>query len=450
MKRPEMFRREEERLAAEVERDLQAVDGALAGLQMHTDFDELAALAVAIRDERPTIDDEFAAMLDERAARGFPEPQRAAGARVAASRMGERLAAMRPGRLIPAVGAAASLLVVTGVAVSVLKTQNGNGTDNSSASSQLVSSDSASSASEVAPSAQAKKATSASGGSAGGGGVPFTSSAQSADEVQRLSKQRAHYSLAIPNAPDADVPGSLTAPGRHVSQTANLTLSTDPDKVRTISSSVTEIVRRYRGLVISSRITSGKGSAPSDGVTPLPFETGALGAEFQLRIPSSQIDNALNDLSGLGLVVSREQGTQDITGRFASTHDRIQSLTSERDQLIKQLSAPFITQDAIDAINARLRAVRAQLAAAQGDLGNLKARVAMVPVHVSVVAKGSGGGDSGFDLGDAAHDAGRVLTVGAGVALISLAVIVPLGLIATVAWFATSRARRRRRESALD
>ena len=66
MKLPDMFRRNEsdERLAAEVERDLQAVDGALAGLDMHPDFDELASLAVAIRDQRPSVDAEFAALLD--------------------------------------------------------------------------------------------------------------------------------------------------------------------------------------------------------------------------------------------------------------------------------------------------------------------------------------------------------------------------------------------------
>jgi hypothetical protein len=251
-----------------------------------------------------------------------------------------------------------------------------------------------------------------------------------------------------------DAPGVRAPAGRQVSQTANLTLSTDPDKVRTIAASVTQIVSRYRGLVISSSITSGKGSAPPSGgpviPEPLPFSGGALGADFQLRIPASQLDNALNDLSALGLVVSREQGTLDITGRFASVHDRIQSLTSERDQLIKQL-ANAVSQEAVDAINARLHTVRVAIDRAHGDLGHLRQRVAMVPVHVSVVAKGSGGsGSGGFDLGDAAHDAGRVLTVGAGVLLISLAVIVPLGLIAAAIWLATATTRRRRRERALD
>ncbi len=56
----------------------------------------------------------------------------------------------------------------------------------------------------------------------------------------------------------------------------------------------------------------------------------------------------------------------------------------------------------------------------------------------------------GFTIGKAAHDAGRVLTVVAGVALITLAVLLPLVLVGGLAaWIATT-VRRRRREQALD
>jgi hypothetical protein len=43
-----------------------------------------------------------------------------------------------------------------------------------------------------------------------------------------------------------------------------------------------------------------------------------------------------------------------------------------------------------------------------------------------------------------------VLTVGAGVALIVLAVLVPVGLVAALAWWIGALVRRRRREQALD
>ena len=145
MRLPEMFRREDERLEAEVERDLQAIDAALAGLDLHPDFDELARLAVAIRDERPSIDDEFAALLDQQAAAGFPREARTSAAPAIARRAGEWLGSMRMRRLLPVAGAAASLLVVAGVAISVLRSNGGEG----QVSSSQVATTSASS--ETAP-----------------------------------------------------------------------------------------------------------------------------------------------------------------------------------------------------------------------------------------------------------------------------------------------------------
>jgi hypothetical protein len=57
---------------------------------------------------------------------------------------------------------------------------------------------------------------------------------------------------------------------------------------------------------------------------------------------------------------------------------------------------------------------------------------------------------SGFTLHRAAHDALRVLTVAAGIALIALAVMVPAGLLGALGLWAFAAIRRRRREQALD
>ena len=59
-------------------------------------------------------------------------------------------------------------------------------------------------------------------------------------------------------------------------------------------------------------------------------------------------------------------------------------------------------------------------------------------------------GSSGFTIGKAAHDAGRVLVVVAGVALIVLAVMVPVGLVAALVAWVGFAVRRRRRDQALD
>ncbi len=68
---------------------------------------------------------------------------------------------------------------------------------------------------------------------------------------------------------------------------------------------------------------------------------------------------------------------------------------------------------------------------------------------MSITVTGDGDAD-GWSLGDASDDALSVLSDIAGATLIALAAIVPLGLIAAAIWFAATKLRRRRRESALD
>jgi hypothetical protein len=70
-------RRGADRLDPRIERDLAAVDAGLAGLEVSDDLAPIAQMTALASEERPSIDAEFAALLDERAAAGFP---RSAGA----------------------------------------------------------------------------------------------------------------------------------------------------------------------------------------------------------------------------------------------------------------------------------------------------------------------------------------------------------------------------------
>ena len=401
-------------------------------------------LATLIRDERPSIDEEFAAILDERAAKGFGRQDRA----TPLAALVDRLRAVPPRRILAPAGAVATLLVVVGVSITAV---GGLGGGSGSSSSSDTST----------PPLTSQPQASTGGGRGGRGTAKPArptpsigeynlnqSSNAKPDAAQAASRTTAApaFKKVVP-APAPRAPAT-----RKVAQNANLTLSTDPDKVRTVATQVTEVVRRYHGLVISSQITSGKrGPAPRPLPETVPIGP-SLGADFQLRIPASKVEPALDDLSGLGLVISRTEGSQDITRRFNSARDSIGNLVSERDTLIKQL-AQATTPGAVHAIKHRLAVVRHQLARAQGKLGQLRERVAMVPVHVSVEARGAGagGGGGGFGLDDAVHDAGRVLTVAAGVLLISLAVLAPLAVLGVLAWlFARSLARWRRERALSD
>src|SRR5215213_6995868 len=70
-------------LSPDVERELEALDDALAGRRVAPDLTALGELAVSLREERPRPTDGFGRHLDNRAARGFPkgDPRRRSAGR---------------------------------------------------------------------------------------------------------------------------------------------------------------------------------------------------------------------------------------------------------------------------------------------------------------------------------------------------------------------------------
>jgi ABC-type spermidine/putrescine transport system permease subunit II len=76
--------------------------------------------------------------------------------------------------------------------------------------------------------------------------------------------------------------------------------------------------------------------------------------------------------------------------------------------------------------------------------------VALTPLVINVVTdEDSGSGVTGWDLGDAIDDAANLLAVSAGVAVIALAVAIPIGLMVLLALAINRAWLRRSRDRAL-
>src|SRR5436190_7111861 len=198
--------RDPERLDPRIERELAAVDAARSGLAVDDDLAGVAEIAALASEDRPSIDAEFAALLDERAAAGFPRDGRALPR---AAGLLERLRAIPPRRLVAPAFAAATLLVVVGVAITALGGFGGG-------SSSVSSGTSGSAASRAAR-----------------GATPTIASGRK--QFQLTIPGAASSSRALGGLEDSGVrrPVPNSAP-RRVSRSANLTLSTDPDKVRSV------------------------------------------------------------------------------------------------------------------------------------------------------------------------------------------------------------------------
>ena len=219
-----------------------------------------------------------------------------------------------------------------------------------------------------------------------------------------------------------------------------LALRVPENRFERTTDAVIATVSRFGGIVASSQIGA------SD------FAGGE--ASFDLRIPTERLDRALAALSGLGHVTERTQSLQDITASFTSAQERLTDARAERRGLLRALGRAT-TQNQVAGIKAQLRTVSSRIAGVKGELSSLRRRADLSRVDLAVRGSGKsddGGGGSGgsWTPGDAAGDALRVIEVLAGVMLVALAVLVPVGLVAVAVALAVRAGRRRRRESALD
>jgi Domain of unknown function (DUF4349) len=366
-----------------------------------------------LRAERPEIDPQFARRLDDWAAAGFPRGGRrsSGGLSDALGRLGDRLRSTPPRRILLPIGAAATLVLVVGVGVRAIDDAGGGGESPG-----------------LAVQSEAPREEAVTRGDAAAAGAP-------GDDEE--------YSLTVPDAGTERSTAEIGPGGRKVAQKVDLQLSTAPEEFRDAADGVLDVVADHRGFVVSSSVSGGDPGVP--GAQP-------GRADFRLKVPARELPAALAALSDLGHVVSRTDGSDDITGRFVSAKRRIEDFTKARQNLLAQLEDAVTTTEQ-QSIRARLRIVEAQLDDARADLAAAQQRVSMVPVSVGIASDtdvDSTDEGGGWGIGDALRDARDILTVMAGVGLISLAILLPIALIGAAAYALYGLTVRRQRERALD
>lgn len=241
----------------------------------------------------------------------------------------------------------------------------------------------------------------------------------------------------------ATAPSAVGAPqpppnGRKIVQSANLQLTAGQTRIEDVAQEVFDVVGRENGVVRNSSVTAGPGGY----------------AQFQLSIPSGNLAATMTALSNLRYahVAFRTDITQDVNNTYVRETRRLADDRALRSSLLRQLAKAVTTQQ-INSVNARIHDAVAAIARDEAALRSLNNKVNFSQISVEVngsapaVAQHRSGG---FTLGQAAHDAGRVLTVVAGVALIALAALVPLALVGALGLWIGTALRRRRREQALD
>jgi uncharacterized protein DUF4349 len=400
------MRQREEQLSAEVRRELEALDRALAGEGTGPELEGLDTLVRELRAARPRPSAGFAAELDESAADGF----RSEGSPRAGDRLRTWLTGLRPMQVLAPAGAVATIAVVVSVAVI-----RSDGTEHGA-----VPPDDRPAA---APAVEAP---------------PAASDGESSAQEQFRLDEGAPETTAEPSiqpVPPLEPARPRLAPGqrdRAIESSAQVGLSTDADEFDEVADGVVAVTDRYNGLVVSSdETTSGETSR----------------ASFELAIPSDRLRDALADISGLAHVESRSEATRDITAPTVSARAELTDAQAEVDALLRQLAEADTPADTRE-IRARLEMARAQVAQARDQVRALSRRADLATVLVTVTADGGGEGEWGVE--EALDDVGDVLSTTAGVTLVALAVLVPLALVLALIALAYRLAVRRGRERTLD
>jgi hypothetical protein len=408
---------------------LDAIDATLGGEPVDPRHAELAEMALLLAGERPEIDPGFARSLDETVARRFAAPRPASGTGSGRSGRQRWLWKSIAGTLAAGLAAIAVVAVVG---------SGGGATSGSSSSSSI----SASAATTSASSAGSSGTTSAPSMTSAAPTAPKRPSTAAASG----SVNGAASSSASGSASSASGSGGAPAPqppsnGRKIIQSAQLALTSAPNRVEDVAQEVFDVVGRENGVVNRSTVTATGGT---DGY-----------AQFQLRVPSGSLSATMNQLSRLRYahVSSRTDNTQDVNDAYVSVTHRLADARALRTALLKQL-AGAVTQQQIDSLNARIHDAEASIASDEATIRTLNRRINFSQITLSINAANAPAPaahhSSSFTLGKAAHDAGRVLTVAAGVALIGLAVLVPLALLTALGLWIWAAIRHRRREQALD
>ncbi len=382
-------------------------------------IEELTTELHALR-ELPS--EEFAAKLDARAAEGFPGRRRrvtpAAGlpGRGAAAHLAGRFSGGGRRRLLPALAGATTVIVA---ATAIIVATNNDSGPNGGAGRQAP----------IGVSSQAAKPAPAQAGGAG----------TAAGTPRELAPPAGTGTLVSPEPPLSGPAAAPRVQNRKIERSADLTLGTDPDQVQAVAGKVIDVVGRYRGIVLSSSVRDGG--------------EGEAGATFELLIPSGRLGGALTDLSAIADVRSRSENTLDITAPFVSAREHLRDARAEAEGLLRQLAAAT-TDSERSSVKAQLRIVRGRIAAFRSQVDRLERRANFSHVSLQVVTgKGAtipGSGNGNWTIGDALHDAGRVLAVAAGIALVALAAALPLALLGGGAWAGRRIYLRRAREQTLS
>jgi len=230
--------------------------------------------------------------------------------------------------------------------------------------------------------------------------------------------------------PSAPLPGVST---NMIIRTA--TASIQVDSVQAAVAQLKQLATRLGGYVASSGIETGRNQLKQ--------------AVIEMKIPATRFDEVLAGLTPIGKLESVNVDAEDVGEEFVDVTARMDNARRLERRLIDLLATRTgKLKDVLD-VERELARVREEIDRYEGRIRYLKAHTAMstlsVTVHEPLPVVGTAGKSV---MGEAFTQAWRNFVVLLSLAVQSLGVVLPLGLVAGVAWVVTRRWRVARQRAA--
>jgi hypothetical protein len=208
------------------------------------------------------------------------------------------------------------------------------------------------------------------------------------------------------------------------------TASIEVDSLEIAVAQVKQLAAQFGGYVANSGVETGKKRLRN--------------ATLEVKIPVTRFDDALSDLAPIGKVESVNVSAEDVGEEYVDVNARMENARRLERRLIDLLGTRTGKLKDVLAVETELARVREEIERYEGRMRYLKAHTATstisVTVHEPIPVVGSAGHSV---MGDAFAQSWRNLVVLISLAVQSLGVVLPLGLVALTAWYVTRRWRLR-------
>ena len=204
------------------------------------------------------------------------------------------------------------------------------------------------------------------------------------------------------------------------------TASIEVDSLQSAIARLKQLSARVGGYVANSNIESGKSQLRQ--------------AVMEVKIPATRFDEALTGLNPIGKLESVNVEAQDVGEEFVDVNARMENARRLERRLIDLLATRTgKLKDVLD-VEQSLAQVREEIERYQGRIRYLQAHTAVstltVTMHEPIPVVGAAGKSV---MGEAFAQAWRNLVALIAFVIQALGIVLPLGIVAALAWIVTRR-----------